>query len=396
MAVDGDEVTRPKASRRRAWAVVIAALLLLAILAGLGVSYSNGWIGGGSHAALSDTDLVQVLPSSGTKSACITQAPDGPEGFLPLQDGALQTNVYSAPNGTDGAVGMCYDAATGALFNYVNWSKVGHPGGWFSYPQVVYGVDQFEGPTDSYTGQGPNWVLPQSEATVVHHDVWVTSSYDYNEPTGNTSTGDDISFDNYLTPGATPTWKVQPWVEVLVLLDHEIWSSPSVWANWSMPTLVDSTLSTEPWAIGYWCHGKSNSSNGNITFDFSYGGSPRLVGGLADGTLGVNLSAVIEEVATILPSASCWTGNSSAFSTFNLGQEVYGAEAGVHTNSSFGFNWTIDQYCIHVDVETPSPSNVSCSVAGAESIGGASEPSSAQDVGVAGVAATPRPRIVLR
>lgn len=339
---------------------MVVALLVVAILAGLGWSASLGWIGGGSHADLSDPDLVHILPSSGTKSQCISQAPDQPEALFPLQDGVLQTNVYAPPNGTVGSVGMCYDAGSGALSNYVNWSAVGGKGGWFSYPQIVYGVDQFEGPTDTYTGQGPNWMLPQSEATLAQDRVWVTSSYDYNEPTGNTSTGDDISFDNYLTPGQTPTWKTQPWVEVLILLDHEIWSYPSTWANWSMPTLVNSTVSVEPWAIGYWCHGKNNGTNGNITFDFSYAGSPRLVRGLAAGTLGVNLSAVMDEVGAMLPSASCWSGNPSSFPTFNLGQEVYGAEAGVHTNSSFAFNWTVSQYCIHVDVVNPSPANVSC------------------------------------
>jgi hypothetical protein len=362
----------------------------VAVLAGLGFSISKGWIGGETHTDVANSNLVQILPSPGTKSQCISQAPDQPEALLPLQDGVLQTNVYAPPNGTVGSVGMCYDAGSGALSNYVNWSAVGGKGGWFSYPQVVYGVNQFEGPTDSYTGQGPNWMLPQSESTLARDGVWVTSSYDYNEPSGNTSTGDDISFDNYLTPGATPTWKTQPWVEVLILLDHEIWSYPSTWANWSMPTLVNSTISVQPWAIGYWCHGDKNSSNGNITFDFSYGGSPRLVRGLAAGTLGVNLSAVMDEVAAMLPSASCWTGNSSSFPTFNLGQEVFGAEAGVHTNSSFAFNWTVNQYCIHVDVGNPSSTNVSCDAADPDSVAGDAGPTGDSGSGVVQMQAAPR------
>jgi len=376
--------------------VLVVVVLLLAVLAGVGLSYSKGWIGGGSHSALSDSNLVQIIPSPGTKSQCITQTPDGPEALLPLQYGVLQTNVYSAPNGTLGQVGMCYNAPTGSLYNYVNWSQVGGKGGWFSYPQIVYGVNQFEGSTDSYTGQGPSWVLPQSEAAVVDDDVWVTSTYNYSEPTGNTSTGDDISFDNYLTPGQTPTWKVHPWVEVLILLDHEIWSNPSNWTNWTMPTMVDSSVSVQPWAIGYWCHGKDNGTNANITFDFSYGGSPRLVGGLASGTLGVNLSAVLDEVATMLRTASCWTGDSSTFPTFYLGQEVYGAEAGVHTNSSFAFSWTIDQYCIHVDVVTPSAANVSCAVPEPPTIAGDAGPSGSSAPAYAAAWAAPRPRVVPR
>jgi hypothetical protein len=375
-------------SRRGVWAALVAVLLIVGLLAGLGYSETEGWIGAASHAAPSN--LVHILPSAGTKSQCITQAPGDPEALLPLQYGALQTNVYAAPNGTLGSVGMCYNAGSGALFNYVNWSQVGGKGGWFSYPQVVYGVNQFEGPTDTYTGQGSSWVLPQSEAAVVRDGVWVTSAYNYNEPTGNTSTGDDISFDNYLTPGSTPTWKTQPWVEVLILLDHEIWSYPSVWANWSMPTLVNSTVSVQPWAIGYWCHGKDNSSSDNITFDFSYDGSPREVRGLANGTLGVNLSAVVNEVAAMLPSASCYTAGSSSFPTFNLGQEVFGAEAGVHTNSSFSFNWTISEYCIHVEVASPSPANLSCAASGPASAAGGSVPAGGAQIGP--MRAAPRAR----
>jgi hypothetical protein len=376
------------------WAVVVVVLLIVTVLGGLGYSVSQGGIGGDSRSVTADSNVVHILPSSGTKSQCISQAPSQPEALLPLQYGVLQTNVYAPPNGTAGSVGMCYDAGSGSLSNFVNWSAVGGKGGWFSYPQVVYGVNQFEGPTDTYTGQLPNWMLPQSEASIARGGVWVTSSYDYNEPSGNTSTGDDISFDNYLTPGSTPTWKTQPWVEVLILLDHEIWSYPSAWANWSMPTLVNSTISVEPWAIGYWCHGAKNGTNGNITFDFSYGGSPRVVRGLAEGTLGVNLSAVLDEVDAMLPSASCWSGTSSTFPTFNLGQEVYGAEAGVHTNSSFTFNWTISQYCIHVDVETPSPANVSCDASDATTVVGGSGPAGA--LGTGGFLMQVAPRILVQ
>jgi hypothetical protein len=364
MVATNEDPTAGWTPRRRTWAIVIVVLLIVSILAGVGFSLRAGLIGGGSHTDSASSNIVSILPSTGTRSGCVTQGPNSTEGQLSLQNGVLQTNVYAAPNGTTGSVGMCYDASTGDLFNYVNWSHVGGKGGWFSYPQIVYGVNEFEGSTDSYTGQGADWVLPQSAAAVVHDGVWVTTKYDYNQPTGNTSTGDDISFDNYLTPGQPPTWKVHPWVEVLVLLDHEIWSDPANWANWSMPTLVNSALTAEPWAIGYWCHGLHNGSNGNITFDFSYGGSPRLVGGLAAGTIGVNLSAVLAEVEDMLPSASCWTGNSSEFPSFYLGQEVFGAEAGVHTNSSFGFNWTDSEYCIRVDVVSPSPNNVTCDPSG--------------------------------
>jgi hypothetical protein len=361
--------TPPPLARRHRWiylglgmvmlVVLIAAVVSEALPANLGAAGS-----GTPSSSPPGPPVVNILPSHATKSDCVTQGPNQTEEQLPLHNGTIQTNLYKPPNGTVGAVGECYSSGTGSLFSYVNWSAVGGKGGWYSYPQITYGVDYYEGPTDTYTNQSSMWTLPKPVSSVVNNGLWVTASYSYHPPPTSIATGDDISFDNYLSDNSPPTFESgTPWVEVLVLLAHTVWNHPSEWISWNMTTLVNSTLSVQPWAIGYWCHSPTNGSSSNITFDFSYDGSPKTTLGLYQGTLGVNLSAVLAEVEVLAPHATCWTGTGVNVGSLYLGQEVFGAEAGVHTNGSFDFDWTDDQYCIHPSVRVPTALGVECGVA---------------------------------
>jgi hypothetical protein len=304
--------------------------------------------------------VIRILPSEDTPSKCVTQSAKKENHQSRLHNGTLETNVYAAPHGTVGQAGLCYDAATGGLLGYVNWSHVGGKGGWFSYPEIAYGVDEY-GPNDTYTHQSSKWTLPESVAAAVNKSLWVTASYDYHPPPASQASGDDLSFDNYFSEGLPPSFENgTPWVELLVLLAHKVWSYPSEWFAWNTTTLVNSTVVNATWDIGWWCHGSGNTSSPSVTFDFSYGGSPRTTVGAPQGTLGVNLSAVMVELESLLPHAACWTGNADPFSSFYLGQEVFGAEAGVHTNGSFEYNWTISSYCLHVGVLDPTEATLVC------------------------------------
>jgi len=363
---------------RPLWGAVVGATLIAVTLVGVGpTSASPAALGAGSNGTpLADAsapfpgaaptptvphaEVIPILPSAGTASKCVTQHPAKTNRQYALRKGALETNVYAAPHGTTGLAGLCYDAATGSLLGYVNWTHVGGKGGWFSYPEVAYGVDEY-GPNDTYTHQNPKWALPESVATITNKSLWVTASYDYHPPPASQASGDDLSFDNYFSEGLPPSFENgTPWVELLVLLSHQVWSNPSEWVAWNMSTLVNSTVVNATWDIGWWCHGSGNTSSPSVTFDFSYGGSPRTTTGLTSGTLGVNLSAIVAELEHLLPHASCWTGTADPFSGFELGQEVFGAEAGVHTKGPFEYNWTISRYCFHVGVVGLRPAEVEC------------------------------------
>jgi hypothetical protein len=307
---------------------------------------------------------INILPSPGTLTHCIYGNPPGvSNNELPLANGTLGTNVYAAPNGTRGQVTMCYNATTGALNNSVDWKKVGGKGGWFSYPQVVYGVNAYGG-SDTYTNQSAAWTLPQTVATTVNESLWVSANYTFYAPNATKVSGYDLSFDNFLSEGLPPTFEQGPFVEILVLLDHHIISHPAGWINYSTETLVNNTASVQPWYVGYWCHGNDNGSSPTLTFDFSLGGPATTTIGVTSGTVGVNFSALLVETEKLVPQASCWTGPPHGFSSFYLGQEVFGTEAGMKRHDrNVRYSWTVNSYCLHTHVTVPTYASVACSSA---------------------------------
>jgi len=254
---------------------------------------------------------------------------------------------------------MCYFAGNGSLYSWANWSQVGTSGGWFSYPQVAYGVANYDGNATTYTNQSPAWMLPQTVATTVNESLWVTAGYELRAPNASDVDGYDLSFDDFLSAGLPPTFETppHPFVEIEVFLAHNI-SYPFKWVHWSAPTLVNGTLRSEPWDVAYWCHGTDNGTNGNVSFDFSYDG--QATHGLVSGTIGVNLSAMFAETETLLPGASCWTGSAAQFPQFYLGQEDLGSEDGARGGSSFNYNWTVSSYCLHTHVASSALSDLTC------------------------------------
>ena len=356
MAVAG--TPPPSRARRR------RGLLVVATVVGLGVAGIALYAvvrpsapGGSSGPSPSVPTEIDLLPSTGTRTACIVDTPGQPRPTLPLENGTLQANTYAVPSGTVGHVGMCYNATDGALWSYANWSDVGVGGGWFSYPQVAYGGNEYDGPATTYTNQSPGWVLPPTVATSVNESLWVTSEYDLHAPKAADVDGYDLSLDNFFSQGLPPRFEVGPSVEVEIFLAHNI-SYPYEWVHWTVPTLVNSTVAVEPWDVAYWCHGTDNGSNANISFDFSYDG--QATRGLGQGTLGQNLSAMLAEVESLLPGASCWTGPVDGFSHFYLDEEDLGSGDGAVGGSSFNYNWTVSSYCLHTHVDAADSTGLAC------------------------------------
>ncbi len=335
-------------------------ILLIAVAVAIGVAAAGA---GGvfilDHRSSSGAgaDSIVILPSASTRSGCITGDPGVPRPTYNLHEGILQANTYSVPTGTTGHVGMCYDAATGALFSYANWSKVGAAGGWFSYPQVTYGVNFWDGAFSTYSNQSAGWQLPQTVASVVDSDPWFVANYSITPPPSHDTDGWDLSLDDFFTERLPPVFEVGPFVEVEIFLAHNI-SYPPHWIDFSTPTLVNGTVVNAPWALAYWCHGTDNGTNANVSFDFSYGGSSSH--GLLAGVLGVNLSAMLAMVEPLARSTTCWTGAADPFAGFYLDEANLGSEDGALGGVSFNYNWTIDDYCIVPFVHDADASTLAC------------------------------------
>jgi hypothetical protein len=131
-----------------------------------------------------------------------------------------------------------------------------------------------------------------------------------------------------------------------------------------MPTLVNGVLASVPWDVGWWCHGPTpnNGSNDNVSFDLSLEG--QATHGVADGEVGVNVSAELAEVDALMPSVTCWQGPTHGFSGFHLQEANLGSEDGSIGNASYSYNWTVDDYCFHEGVGVPTVSAVTCTPGG--------------------------------
>jgi len=361
-----DSLSLPRPPRVR-WGIVVAVVAVL-IIAGFVIYLGTQpkTVNGPATPPPAKNEVL-VLPSQGTSPGCIVGTPGVPRPTLSLQNATLQANTYNVPAGTTGHVGMCY-GSDGSLFSYANWSEVGSAGGWFSYPQVTYGVNFWDGPYSTYTPQSSLWPVPATVASVVGSDIWVTTNYSFRAPSGADTDGYDLSLDDFFTEHESPEFEVgasDPFVEVMVWFAHHI-SYPEHFLPWSAPTLVNSTVSVEPWSVGYYCHGADNSTNANMSFDFSFEGQSS--NGLVSATVGVNLSAVLAEVEQLMPAVSCWTGPTNEFSDFYLEEANLGSEDGALGGTSFNYNWTIYDYCFHIGGGPALPDHLSC---GAPSSSGA-------------------------
>ncbi len=341
----------------RRWVLPLLVVVVVAVAAVGGVLvYEHDQT---PSATSGGSPLTTILPSAGTPSSCIVDQLGAPRPVLDLADGAYQANTYDVPNGTTGHAAMCYDASTGSEFAYANWTHVGGTGySWFSYPTVVYGVNFWDGAYSTYTDQNPSFTLPETVASVVQQDVWFTANYSLSAPPAADVDGYDLSFDDFFTQNWPVPFEVGPFVEVETFLAHNI-TYPFEWVHWSAPTLVNGSLTVEPWDVAWWCHGADNSTNANVSFDFSYGGQSSH--GLAAGSLGVNLSALLGEVERLMPSVTCWSGPTTGFAAFHLDQSNLGSEDGARAGSSFNYNWTVTQYCIHTVDGTPTGAGLTCS-----------------------------------
>ncbi|MCI4327280.1 MAG: hypothetical protein L3K16_06575 [Thermoplasmata archaeon] len=277
-----------------------------------------------------------------------------------MADGVLQANTDSVPAGNPGAVGRCYNSSAGSMLAYANWTHVGAPGGWFSYPTVAYGVNSWaytDGGVPTYTGQVASWALPQRVSAVVNESVWATVNDSFRAPSASDTTAYDFSLDMFLTDGVPSEYEEGPFAEVMVWFAHRI-TYPSEFSPWSAASLVNSVAVAEPIGVGYWCHGVDNGTNANVSFDSSFGGQSSV--GDASGTVGVNLSKIFADVEQRATSVACWTGPTHAMSSIYLAQVNLGSEAGAVGGTSFSYNWTVRSFCLRANASAISAAATGC------------------------------------
>ncbi len=305
--------------------------------------------------------LAQALPSPGSPPSCVKTNTSYGDPKIDLDHAVVQDNLFGGLwNGTSGELGTCYGTTgsapdPGSVFSYVNFTMPAGEG-WFSYPETTYGAIYQWAPPMVYSNMTPAFEMPQLISNLTAMNLWTTVSYNITPPSPAAQAAGvwyDISFDDWVTQNTT--WVIEypeTSIEIMVWLGHTI---PNSGTAWSMPTLVNGTMATEPWYVNPYC-----TSAHALTIDFEYAGNQSgTTIGLTEGTFGINMTAIYDEVATVLPNQSCWKGPTNFYSLY-MQTFDFGSEEGQGTATSIHYWWNTTSLCFEDVHGPPSAGDLAC------------------------------------
>ncbi len=328
-----------------------------------------------------------VPPIGGAPETCANGTPSNPfpVSFLPY--GYETANLFGLGSGSAGVDNICYTGGTaGAVSNDVKFSSVGGAEGVLGFPHVEYGQDLWGG---SPGNMSPGFQLPEPVSNATNSSLWLTNSYSINDSLG--SAAYDYVWDNFLSsylpnPGnvSGPT---NYSLEVMLWMSTGFEGSPFTYFPYegtaSLPTMVNATLSEQPWDFSHFCQGADNDELTVLYFYNGTGGAMNATGR----TLGVNFSAVLLNINQMIQSngISCWgyPNNNDVnlyLDDLNLGSEFLTPFPSSYYGQAI-FNWTLSSMCFTFPEGLPTVANVSCSPPPAQPLG--AEPSATPSKGAA-------------
>ncbi len=321
-----------------------------------------GPLGAGSPSA-----RVTLVPSpNGTPEICANGTPSDPFPVSYLPYGYETPNLFGLGSGSSGTDDVCYSGGgAGAVSNVVNFSNVGGAEGVLGFPHVEYGQDLWGG---SPGNMSPEFELPEPVATATNSSLWLTNTYSINDSLG--SAAYDYVWDNFLSSYVpTPANVTGPGnfsLEIMLWMSTGQEGSPFTYFPYEgvaeLPTLVNSTLSDQPWDFSHFCQGTNDSE---LTALYFYNGTQGAMNASAR-TLAVNFSAVLVNLNQMIQSAgvSCWSygPNNDAnlyLDDLNLGSEFLSPFPSSYYGQAV-FNWTLSSMCFTFPQGTPTAASVSC------------------------------------
>jgi len=328
-----------------------------------------------------------VPPVGGAPETCANGTPSNPfpVSFLPY--GYETPNLFGLGSGSAGLDNICYTGGTaGAVSNDVNFSNVGGAEGVLGFPHVEYGQDLWGG---SPGNMSPGFQLPEPVSNATNSSLWLTNSYSINDSLG--SAAYDYVWDNFLSsyipnPGnvSGPT---NYSLEVMLWMSTGFEGSPFTYFPYegtaSLPTMVNATLSDQPWDFSHFCQGADNNE---LTVLYFYNGTGDAMNATGR-AFGVNFSAVLLNINQMIRAngISCWGyANDNDVNLYlddlNLGSEFLTPFPSSYYGQAI-FNWTLSSMCFAFPEGVPTVANVSCSPPSAQPLG--AEPSAAPSKGVA-------------
>ncbi|HXY47420.1 MAG TPA: hypothetical protein VEK13_05960 [Thermoplasmata archaeon] len=292
-----------------------------------------------------------------------TPANPFPVSFLPY--GYETPNLFGLGSGSVGTDHICYTGgAHGDVSNRVHFSSVGGAGGVLGFPHVEYGQDLWGGSPGT---MAPGFTLPEKDSAAAHQAMWLTNSYAIHD---SGQAAYDYVWDNFLSsyipnpanvsgPG---NFSLEIMLWMTTGYEGSPWSYFTDYGSTDLPTLINTTVSSQPWAFSYFCQGFNNNE---LTVLYFYNGTGGMVNATSR-TFGVNFSAVLVNVNDMIHRTheSCWSypanGDSKMYlDDLNLGSEFLTPWPSPYYGTAV-FYWTISSMCFRFPRGTPTASSVSC------------------------------------
>jgi PKD repeat protein len=330
-----------------------------------GNSAENGTV---ESAGTARPSTVTIVPATiGAPETCANGTPSNPFPVSFLPTGYETPNLFGLGSGSQGLDDVCYTGGTaGEVSNEVNFSNVGGAEGVLGFPHVEYGQDLWGG---SPGNMSPGFELPEPVSSATNSSLWLTNTYSINDSRG--SAAYDYVWDNFLSsyipnPGnvSGPT---NYSLEVMLWMSTGLEGSPFTYFPYegtaSLPTMVNTTLSNQPWDFSHFCQGTNNNELTVLYFYNGTGGAMNASGR----TLGVNFSAVLFNLNQMIRAngITCWSypNNNDAkmyLDDLNLGSEFLTPFPSPYYGQAI-FNWTLSSMCFTFPEGTPTVGSVSCS-----------------------------------
>jgi PKD repeat protein len=309
---------------------------------------------------------VPVIPSPwNAPPTCANGTPRNPFPVAFLPYGYETPNLFGLGNGSVGTDNICYTGGPGgALENSVNFSNVGGAGGVLAYPHVEYGQDLWGGSPGT---MAPGFTLPVTDSVATNQSMWLTNTYAIHD---DGAAAYDYVWDNFLSSYLpSPSNVSGPGnfsLEVMLWMttgyEGSPWSYFPYGGSTPLPTLINTTLSLQPWDFSYFCQGTNHNE---LTVLYFYNGTGDAMN-TTSRTFGVNFSAVLVNVNQMIhrDGESCWSypanGDAGMFvDDLNLGSEFLTPWPSPYYGTA-AFDWTISSMCFRFPQGVPTAGNVSC------------------------------------
>jgi hypothetical protein len=311
---------------------------------------------------------VAIVPAvSDVAKTCAIGTPADPYPTEQLPYGYEAPDLWGLGSGSVGVDTLCYAGGTsGVVTNVADFTDVGGASGVLAFPHLEYGQDLWGGSPGT---MAEGFDLPETVADATHQPMWLTNTYSIHDVG---SAAYDYVWDNFLsTYEATPTNYSGPGnysLEVMLWMSTGYEGSPFAYhpidASTRLPTLINSTLSEQPWEFSYFCQGYRDHE---LTALFFYNGTDGGIG-VSSRTVGVSFSAALLALNKMIAASkeSCWSypANSDGklyLDNLNLGSEFLTPYPSPYFGTAV-FNWTMSSMCFRFPpADHVTAGTVSCS-----------------------------------